>query len=79
MLVFLLLFSFILLLGGDIYMKRLLKPEAVAEILGIPLQRFYFLARKEMIPVVRLGKQIRVDEEELKKWIKEGGKSLYAK
>ncbi|WP_102029188.1 helix-turn-helix domain-containing protein [Salirhabdus sp. Marseille-P4669] len=57
-------------------MKKLLNPEQVANVLGIPIQRFYYLAREELIPVVRIGKLIRVDEDELKKWIMEGGKRV---
>jgi excisionase family DNA binding protein len=56
-------------------MKLLRIPE-VAEILGVSVERTYSLARKGVLPVVRVGRQVRVDSEKLKEWIDEGGTSL---
>jgi excisionase family DNA binding protein len=52
---------------------KLLFAEQVAEILGVRIDRVYELARRNEIPVVRLGRQVRFDEEELHVWIKKGG------
>jgi putative molybdopterin biosynthesis protein len=56
-------------------MNRLLQMSEVAERLHVSVQRGYELARKGMIPSVRLGKQIRVDAEELEAFIRRGGAS----
>ena len=45
-------------------MKLLRIPE-VAKILDVSVERAYQLARTEAIPVVRLGRQLRVDAEQL--------------
>lgn len=55
-------------------MSNLVKVEEVAEVLKVTRQRAYELIRRNMIPgVVRLGRQVRVDLEELEEWIKRGG------
>jgi excisionase family DNA binding protein len=57
-------------------MSNLVKVEEVAEVLNVTRQRAYELIRRNMIPgVVRLGRQVRVDLEELEEWIKRGGKA----
>ncbi|MCM3724585.1 helix-turn-helix domain-containing protein [Neobacillus cucumis] len=50
-------------------------PEA-APILGISVERTYTLAREGILPVVRLGRQIRLDPVQLDNWIARGGKAL---
>lgn len=54
----------------------LLKMETVAHILGVNLQRAYQMAREGLLPVVRLGRQIRVNERKLAAWIEQGGQAL---
>jgi putative molybdopterin biosynthesis protein len=54
----------------------LLTMSEVSARLGISTARGYELAREKIIPVVRLGRQLRVDPEELKNFIKRGGQSL---
>lgn len=56
-------------------MKLLTIPE-VAEILSVSEARAYALAREGLMPVVRLGRQVRVDTEKLAEWIEEGGAGL---
>jgi excisionase family DNA binding protein len=56
--------------------RKLLKLTEVAAILNVDEQRAYALARENLIPVVRLGRQIRVDSEALEKFIQRGGQSL---
>ena len=50
-----------------------------AEILGVSEQRVYELVRTGILPpgvVVRLGRQVRIDEDALREWIAAGGQSL---
>ncbi|GMA49223.1 hypothetical protein GCM10025857_05800 [Alicyclobacillus contaminans] len=55
--------------------RRLLTMTEVAEICGVSVSRVYELAREGLIPVVRLGRQLRVDPEQLERWIQTGGKA----
>ena len=56
-------------------MKLLQVPE-VAEILSVSRERAYELARSGALPVVRVGRQVRIDSEKLTQWIDRGGFSL---
>lgn len=58
---------------------KLSKAELGAAILDVTLQRFYELVRTNVLPpgvVVRLGRQVKVDEDALREWIKSGGQAL---
>lgn len=52
---------------------RLLTAKEVSVALQIPLARVYELARQNLIPSVRLGRQIRFDENALREWAARGG------
>ena len=54
----------------------LLTIEEVADILRVPKQRAYQMARQELFPVVHMGRQIRVEESALRSWIANGGRKL---
>jgi excisionase family DNA binding protein len=56
--------------------KILLTMEKVATRLGITKARSYELARENIIPTVRLGRQLRVDPDRLEEFIKNGGQAL---
>lgn len=56
--------------------RSLISAEEAATILGVSPSRFYALARGGIVPVVHLGRQVRVDPEALERWIQEGGKVL---
>lgn len=56
--------------------NRLLTIEEVCTILRIKPDRAYQLAREGVIPVVRIGRQIRIDAEGLKRFIAAGGQML---
>ena len=56
--------------------KKLLTIEKVAFRLGITEARGYELARTNILPVVRLGRQIRIDPDALEEFIKKGGQAL---
>ena len=55
------------------YASSLLTTRQVAERLNLTLQRVYELARTQALPVVRIGRQVRVDPAALERWIKNGG------
>ena len=55
---------------------KLLDAPEVAEILNVSRARVYELVRQGVIPVVRLGRQVRVDPDRLRAWIAEGGQAL---
>jgi excisionase family DNA binding protein len=61
--------------GVDYHMK-LLKVADVAMIMNTSVDRVYELARLGLLPVVHLGRQIRVEESALVEWIKTGGAPL---
>jgi len=56
-------------------MKLMRIPE-VAKILDVSVERAYELARTGAMPVVRLGRQLRVNSEQLAEWMKRGGTPL---
>lgn len=54
---------------------RMLRCKAVAEMLDLPEQRVYILAREGVLPHVKVGRAIRFNEAELEEWIAAGGSS----
>jgi len=52
---------------------RLLTAKEVAELLRVPVPRVYALGRLRVLPVVRVGRQVRFDADRLAKWIRDGG------
>jgi len=56
--------------------RQILIADEVAEMLRVDRQRVYELARRNAIPVIRLGeRQYRFDAEAIKRWIESGGSS----
>ena len=55
--------------------KRLLTPAEVRDILNISLSHVYNLLRDDIIPNVRIGKSIRVDQSDLDEYIEENKSS----
>jgi len=56
--------------------RQILIADEVAEILRVDRQRVYELARRDAIPVIRLGeRQYRFDAEAIRQWIKRGGEN----
>jgi excisionase family DNA binding protein len=54
--------------------KQILIADEVAEMLRVDRQRVYELARRDAIPVIRLGeRQYRFDAEAINQWMKRGG------
>ena len=56
--------------------ERLLTAAELALWLGMTKQSVYDAIRRGRIPVVRIGKQIRVDPAVIKTWIEQGGTPL---
>lgn len=56
-------------------MRLLLAPEA-ADLLRVTPNRMYELAKRNLIPAVRLGRQVRFPEAKLLEWIERGGTLL---
>jgi excisionase family DNA binding protein len=57
--------------------RQILVAEEVAEMLRVDRQRVYELARRDAIPVIRLGlRQYRFDAEAIRQWIEDGGKTV---
>jgi excisionase family DNA binding protein len=54
-------------------MKRLDTIALLQMRLGIGRDRAYQLAREGVVPVVRIGRQIRIDPDALEAWIQSGG------
>jgi excisionase family DNA binding protein len=57
---------------------RLLHMDEVAQRLGVSLQRAYELGRQGILPIVRMGRQMRMEEHRLVEWIESGGSSAPA-
>ncbi len=54
--------------------KEILIADEVAEMLRVDRQRIYELARRNAIPVIRLGeRQYRFDAEAIRQWMTQGG------
>jgi excisionase family DNA binding protein len=56
--------------------KELLTLEEAARVLRVKYGRAAELARLGVIPVVRLGRQVRVNPDDLNRFIASGGKAL---
>ena len=66
----------ITLFWSDAMGRKLLRISEVADMLDVPLARAYEMAREDIIPVVRLGRQLRVDPDRFDAWIRAGGQPL---
>lgn len=57
-------------------MQALLTVDEVARMLGVTRARCYQLVRENLLPCVRLGRQVRIAPEALEEWRKTGGRPL---
>ena len=57
----------------------LVDADTVAKFCKLPKQRIYEAAKSGLIPSVRIGRSLRFDESELRRWAKRGGTSLEQK
>lgn len=53
--------------------RPLIEMSAAANRLGITLSTAYYMARRGVIPAVKMGRLWRVDPVRLERWIEEGG------
>jgi excisionase family DNA binding protein len=53
--------------------KKLLDAKAVAEVAGLPVSSIYDLARRNIIPNIRVGKAVRFHPDKFKEWLEHGG------
>ena len=53
--------------------QKLLRVSELAEHLNISVARAYEITRKGLIPAVRIGRQVRVDRDQLQAWLDSGG------
>ena len=60
--------------------RQILVADEVAEMLRVDRQRVYELARRNAIPVIRLGeRQYRFDAEAIRQWMTRGGTTAESK
>jgi excisionase family DNA binding protein len=52
---------------------RAVRAPVIAEMLDLSLDRVYQLARENVIPNIRIGRQIRFDLDRVKAWMDAGG------
>lgn len=58
---------------------KLCSAKRAAELLDVSVARIYEMARTHILPkhvAVRLGRQLRIDEDALREWIRSGGAAL---
>ena len=65
--------------SNDPMVTGLMTAAEVARVLRVTPYRVYELIRRGDLPVVRLGRQVRVEVGSLDDWIKSGGKGLTTK
>lgn len=56
--------------------EKLLRVREVAALLQVEPARVYQLVREGLLPVVRLGRSVRVHPGELDRWARRGGRQL---
>ena len=56
--------------------RIVLTVEEAADLLGLTKSRVYDLCRQNILPVVRLGRQVRIHSGKLMEFIDSGGKDL---
>jgi excisionase family DNA binding protein len=56
--------------------QRLLRVPDVARLLDVKEHRVRELSRQDLIPHIRIGRQLRFDLRQLEAWIEQGGKAL---
>ena len=49
--------------------EALLKPEDIADMLGVSRKTVVVMAREQRLPCVRVGRLVRFDAKEIRRWI----------
>ena len=53
----------------------LISAETLAPLLGVSKARLYLLAKDKIVPSISVGRSVKFDPEQVRKWIESGGKS----
>ena len=53
--------------------RRLLTVKEISNLLGLSEESIWRYARKRSIPVIYIGRQMRFDEMEIRRWMRSGG------
>ena len=56
--------------------NKLMAAEQVADLLGVGVHRVYELSRLNILPHIRLGRQLRYSPKQIQNFIENGGKAL---
>lgn len=48
----------------------------VASLVGKPVSSIYDLARRNLIPHIRVGKSVRFDAQKIRDWLEQGGSKV---
>lgn len=56
-------------------MIKLLTAQEVARLLGMSESQVYALGRSGILPVIRIGRSIRIADDQLQDWIERGGQA----
>ncbi|HHU98210.1 MAG TPA: helix-turn-helix domain-containing protein [Petrimonas sp.] len=56
--------------------QRLMTASQTAKMLNISKHRLYDLAKRGIVPHVRLGRQVRFDTKQIDAWLEHGGTQL---
>ena len=55
--------------------EGLISVETLAPYIGVSKARLYLLARDQIVPSVRVGRSVKFDPQQVRKWIESGGES----
>lgn len=56
--------------------RRIVGVKPVAELLDVKPARVYDLAQQNLIPHIKLGRQVRFDLDKVEEWLEAGGQAL---
>ena len=56
--------------------RRIVSVKPVAELLAVTPARVYDLAQRDIIPHIKLGRQVRFDLDKIEAWLESGGEAL---
>ena len=54
---------------------KFLTVNEIAEIIGLSTARVYETIRRGLLPAVRIGRQVRVEEQAFREWVNNGGQT----
>jgi excisionase family DNA binding protein len=63
-------------MGLMLFETQTLTAEEAAQVLKVKTERVYELCRLGILPHVRLGRQVRIEEQQFLEWMRNGGQAL---